>query len=45
MKRTITERRSGNGPVARLGWFVGIWAASVAVLSAVAYVLRRIILG
>jgi hypothetical protein len=45
MKRTTTERRPGGGTAARLGWFVGLWAASVAVLGAVAYVLRRIILG
>jgi hypothetical protein len=35
MKRTIT----------RLGWFIGIWAASVTALYAIAYVLRKIILG
>jgi hypothetical protein len=35
MKRTIT----------RLGWFVGIWAASVMVLYTIAFVLRKIIQG
>jgi len=38
MKPTITR-------LTRLGWFVGIWAASVIVLYAIAYVLRKIILG
>jgi hypothetical protein len=44
MKPTITERQS-NPLRVRLAWFVGIWAASVAALGCVAYVLRRIILG
>jgi hypothetical protein len=29
----------------RIGWFVGIWAASVAALGVVAYALHKIILG
>ncbi|MCQ8278734.1 DUF2474 family protein [Acetobacteraceae bacterium KSS8] len=29
----------------RIGWFVGLWAASIAVFAAVAYGLRLIILG
>ena len=29
-----------RGTLARLGWFIGIWAASVAALGAVSMVLR-----
>jgi Protein of unknown function (DUF2474) len=45
MKRTITRNPVSNRLIIRLGWFVGIWGASVAVLSCVAYVLHKIILG
>jgi len=38
MKPTITR-------LTRLGWFVGIWAVSVTVLYAIAYVLRKVIVG
>jgi hypothetical protein len=31
--------------IVRLGWFVGIWAASVAVLGVIAYALHKLILG
>jgi len=44
MKRTTIERPPGSVWV-RIGWFVGIWAASVAALGVVAYALHRIILG
>ncbi len=40
---TIIEGEEGAAPGPwwkRLGWFVGLWAASVLVLGAVAYVLR-----
>ena len=40
---TIIESEEGADPGPwwkRLGWFVGLWAASVLVLGAVAYVLR-----
>ncbi|ARR56644.1 DUF2474 domain-containing protein [Rhizorhabdus wittichii] len=42
MKPDITE----PGPLwRRLAWFVGIWAASVALLGLVAWVIRRMING
>jgi hypothetical protein len=37
--------RAGPGPLwKRLGWFVGLWAASVAVIGIVAYALRAVLL-
>ena len=41
----IIERRAlnGDGPGPwwkRIAWFVGLWAASVSVIGAVAYILR-----
>jgi hypothetical protein len=50
MKRTTTDQsatgQAGTGGLlTRLGWFVGIWAASVAALSIVACILHKIILG
>lgn len=44
MKRTIIKPESAPLLV-RLGWFVGIWAASVAALGVAAYALHKIILG
>ena len=35
---------ASNSPLARIAWFVAIWIASVAVLTAVAYVIRLAIL-
>ncbi len=32
-----------SGPLRRIGWFVGLWAAGVAVTAAVAYGLRLLI--
>jgi hypothetical protein len=52
MKPTTTEAPDAisRHPLARrlavrVGWFVGIWAASVGVLAGVAYLLRKIIRG
>lgn len=45
MKRTTTEHPADRSLASRLGWFVGLWAAGVTVLSGVAYLLRKIILG
>jgi len=45
MKRTTTEDRSPNRLIVRLGWFIGIWGASVGVLGCFAYALHKIILG
>jgi hypothetical protein len=45
MKLITTELPAASRLATRLCWFVGIWAASVAVLAIVAYALRRIILG
>lgn len=35
-------RRPARRPLARLAWFVGIWAASLAVVTAVSYGLRAV---
>ncbi len=40
-----TGEDPGSRRLIRLAWFVGIWAASVAGWSAIAYVLRKIIRG
>jgi hypothetical protein len=45
MKPTIIEAPVSGRLVIKLCWFVGIWAASVAVLAVVAYALHKIILG
>ncbi len=45
MKRTITEAHVSSRLMIKLSWFVGIWAASVGILSGIAYVLHKIILG
>jgi hypothetical protein len=45
MKRTTTKDGSPNRLIVRLGWFIGIWGASVAVLACLAYALHKIILG
>ncbi len=51
MKRTTIDRQPTiiepqSTPLwVRIGWFVGIWAASVAALGVVAYALHRLILG
>ena len=44
MKRLIINQ-TPNSWMVRIGWFVGIWAASAAVLGIVACVLHKIILG
>jgi len=41
----ITRDRPRSPLWIRLAWFVGIWAASVAALSLVAYLLRKLIPG
>jgi hypothetical protein len=42
---TITDPTAapGSTPLKRIGWFVALWAAGVAVTAAVAYGLRLII--
>ena len=45
MRPTITETQGGGGLISRLAWFVSLWAAGVAMLSGIAYVLHKIILG
>jgi hypothetical protein len=45
MKRTITDGPAPGRLIVRLGWFVAIWATSVAVLGVVAYGLHKLILG
>jgi len=45
MKPITTELPAAGRLATRLCWFVGIWAASVAVLAIVAYALHKIILG
>jgi len=45
MKPITTEVPAASRLATRLCWFVGIWAASVAVLAIVAYALHKIILG
>ena len=35
---------ASNSPLTRIAWFVAIWIASVAVLTAVAYVIRLAVL-
>jgi hypothetical protein len=45
MKPNTTELPAASRLTTRLCWFVGIWAASVAVLAIVAYALHKIILG
>ncbi len=45
MKPTTIEAAATSRLVTKLCWFVGIWAASVAVLAIVAYALHKIILG
>jgi len=45
MKRTTTKDRTPKRLIVRLGWFFGIWGASVGVLGCLAYALHKIILG
>jgi hypothetical protein len=45
MKPTTTKDRSASRLIVRLGWFIGIWGASVGVLACFAYALHKIILG
>jgi len=45
MKPITTEVPAASRLATRLCWFVGIWAASVAVLAIVAYALHKMILG
>jgi hypothetical protein len=45
MKPTDGSSRPGPTLRGRLLWFVGLYVVSVAVVMAVAYVLRRILIG
>ena len=45
MRPSITETHGGSRLISRLAWFVSLWAAGVTVLSGMAYVLHKIILG
>ena len=48
MEPTSANSPSGRQPgsmVRRIGWFIGIWAASIVVVAAVAEGLKHIILG
>jgi hypothetical protein len=45
MRPIITDTQGGSRLIDRLVWFVSLWAASVTVLSGIAYVLHKIILG
>ncbi len=45
MKPTTIETPAASRLATKLCWFVGIWAASVAVMTLLAYALHKIILG
>jgi hypothetical protein len=45
MRPSIAKTQGGSRLISRLAWFVSLWAAGVAVLSGIAYVLHKIILG
>ena len=48
MEPTLAKFPSSRQPgsiIRRIGWFIGIWAASIVVVAAVAEGLKHIILG